>query len=252
MQSLVQQWPKKAAEVKASTHRLCQVFGISRSWLHERSKRIETPPACPLREAVQTVFNRSGKTYGSRRIHAELRAQGLSVGRYKIRQLMRTLALTARWRRPFIHTTDSQHGLPLADNLLDRRFQWTAPNQAWVSDITYVRTECGWLYLAAVMDLHSRKIIGWATSDSMPASLVCEALQMAIDLRKPNKGLIVHSDRGSQYASHLHRDLLKKHGFIQSMSRKGNCWDNAVMERFFSISSKNVSGTDATPTTWRR
>jgi len=155
------------------------------------------------------------------------------VGRYKIRRLMRELPLTARWRCPFVPTTDSLHRLPLADNRLDRRFRWVAPNQAWASDITYVRTERGWLYLAAVMDLHSRKLIGWATSDSMPASLVCEALQMAIDLRKPDKGLIVHSDRGSQYASQMHRDLLQKHGVIQSMSRKGNCWDNAVMERFF-------------------
>lgn len=146
---------------------------------------------------------------------------------------MKQHGLKARWKRKFIHTTDSRHDLPVAANLLDRRFNPSAPDQAWVADITYVRTGRGWLYLAAVLDLYSRKVVGWTMAPSMPAELVCAALQMAIVLRQPKPGLIVHTDRGSQYASQAHRDLLARHGLIASMSRKGNCWDNAVMERFF-------------------
>jgi transposase InsO family protein len=132
-----------------------------------------------------------------------------------------------------MHTTDSRHSLPIADNVLDRQFRPAVANVSWVADITYIRTRSGWLYLAAVMDLFSRKIIGWAMAPSMPAELVCAALQMAIAQRNPPPGLIVHSDRGSQYASETHRALLAHHGLRASMSRKGNCWDNAVMERFF-------------------
>jgi len=146
---------------------------------------------------------------------------------------MREQTLTVRWRRKPIHTTDSRHNLPVADNVLDRQFTPSAPNRAWVCDITYVRTDTGWLYLAAVLDLYSRKIVGWATHDAMPADLVCTALQRAIAQRRPPPGLIVHSDRGSQYASHQHQQLLARYGLTASMSRKGNCWDNAVMERFF-------------------
>ena len=121
----------------------------------------------------------------------------------------------------------------MAENLLNRQFNPAQSNQAWTSDITYIRTKTGWLYLVAVMDLHSRKIIGWAMSPAMPAALVCQALQMAIGQRQPTAGLMLHSDRGGQYASHEYQALLKQHGIICSMSRKGNCWDNAVMERFF-------------------
>ena len=130
-------------------------------------------------------------------------------------------------------TTDSRHALPIAPNVLDRQFAPAQPNQAWVSDITYIRTRSGWLYLAAVMDLFSRKIVGWAMAPGMPATLNVAALQMAITHRKPVPGSIVHSDRGSQYASDAYRALLTRHGLVCSMSRKGDCWDNAVMERFF-------------------
>jgi transposase InsO family protein len=146
---------------------------------------------------------------------------------------MKRLHLKPQWRRKFVHTTDSRHGLPVAANVLQRQFSPHAPNTAWVSDITYIRTDSGWLYLAAVMDLYSRKIVGWAMAPSMPAQLVCQALSMAIGSRRPAPGLIVHSDRGSQYASAEHTRLLHAHGLVASMSRKGNCWDNAVMERFF-------------------
>ena len=132
-----------------------------------------------------------------------------------------------------MHTTDSKHTMPVSPNVLARQFETPLPNQAWVSDIAYIRTRSGWLYLGAVLDFHSRKIVGWAMAPEMPATLVCAALQMVIVPRKPGAGLVVHSDRGTQYASAQHQGLLKKYGLIGSMSRKGNCWDNAVMERFF-------------------
>jgi len=146
---------------------------------------------------------------------------------------MREAALHPVWKRKFIHTTDSRHDLPVAENLLNRKFEADAPNQAWVSDISYVRTRQGWLYLAAVMDLFSRKIVGWAMAPTMPTELVASALRRAMQQRKPAPGLLLHSDRGSQYASLEYQALLDQHSIRCSMSRKGNCWDNAVMERFF-------------------
>ena len=153
--------------------------------------------------------------------------------RHGVRTLRKRNGLRPKWRRKFVHTTDSRHDLPIADNLLQRQFNPPAVDRAWVSDITYIRTRSGWLYLAAVLDLYSRKIVGWAIAPTMTADLVCTALQMAITVRRPKPGLIVHSDRGSQYASGDHRKLLAAHHLVASMSRKGNCWDNAVMERFF-------------------
>jgi hypothetical protein len=144
----------------------------------------------------------------------------------KIRPLqMRKAALKPVRKRKFVHTTDSKHDLPVAANVLNRQFNPSAPNLAYVSDITYIRTGAGWLYLATVLDLYARKVVGWAMAPSMPAKLVCDALNMAIQQRRPGPGLIVHSDRGSQYASELYQDLLTRHGFVCSMSRKGNCWD---------------------------
>jgi putative transposase len=146
---------------------------------------------------------------------------------------MRQAGLNPVWKRKFVHTTDSKHDLPIAGNVLARQFNPAVPNKAYVSDITYIRTGAGWLYLAVVIDLFSRKVVGWAMAPSMPAKLVCDALQMALQQRRPAAGLIVHSDRGSQYASAQYQALLTSNGLICSMSRKGNCWDNAVAERFF-------------------
>ena len=146
---------------------------------------------------------------------------------------MRQHGLRSTWKRKRIHTTDSKHAMPTSPNVLDRQFNPAQPNQAWVADITYIRTRSGWLYLAVVLDLFARKVVGWAMAPDMQASLVCRALQLAIAQRQPDAGLIVHSDRGSQYASAAHQALLTQHGLVSSMSRKGNCWDNAVMERFF-------------------
>lgn len=228
---------RKIAELQKeaiSVATLCRLLGVSRSGYYSALKRMQSAPkGCAIGVQLQVAFARSGRCYGSRRLQVALRDQGISLGRHRVRNLMRTHGLRATWRRKFIHTTDSRHSLPTAENVLDRQFEPAAPNQAWVSDITYLRTRSGWLYLAAVMDLYSRKIVGWAMAPAMPAQLVCSALQMAITQRNPAPGLIVHSDRGSQYASDAHRALLERHQLRASMSRKGNCWDNAVMERFF-------------------
>lgn len=220
---------------EASVVQCCKVFGVSRSGLYaaRQRQRSAKQQVSVLDVQAKAAFEASGQSYGSRRLSVELKAQGLAVGRHKARALMRHNALRARWRRKFTHTTNSSHNLPVASNVLNRQFMPEAPNRAWVCDITYVRTRSGWLYLAAVLDLFSRKVVGWAMASSMPAQLVCTALSMAIASRQPLPGLVVHSDRGSQYASAEHSTLLARHGLIGSMSRKGNCWDNAVMERFF-------------------
>jgi transposase InsO family protein len=213
---------------------LCRVLEVSRSGYYAALKRRDQDEeVCVESTQARAIFEASGRTYGSRRISAQMKSQGLCVGRRRARTLMKRNALRPRWRRKFVHTTDSRHDLPVAANVLARSFQPQAPNRAWVSDITYIRTGSGWLYLAAVLDLYSRKVVGWAMAPSMPAQLVCSALRMALASRLPKPGLIVHSDRGSQYASQDHAELLARHGAIASMSRKGNCWDNAVMERFF-------------------
>lgn len=213
---------------------LCRLLEVSRSGYYAARQRARRPArVCAVTTGLQAAFMASGRSYGSRRLHRQLRAQGLSIGRYRVRTLMRLNGIRPVWKRKFIHTTDSSHLLPIAANVLNRQFKPAAMNESWVADITYIRTRSGWLYLAAVMDLFSRKIVGWAMAPGMPAELVCSALQMALTQRNPASGLIVHSDRGVQYASNAHRALLDRHGCRASMSRKGNCWDNAVMERFF-------------------
>ena len=211
----------------------CRVLQVSRAGYYAARLRSKKPTSCAASVQVKAAFAANQRCYGSRRIVDELQVQGIAMGRYKVRRLMREAGLKPVWKRKFVNTTDSKHDLPVAENLLNRQFNPPQPNQAWTSDITYIRTKTGWLYLAAVMDLHSRKIIGWAMSPTMPAELVCRALRMALGQRQPGAGLMLHSDRGSQYASHEYQALLKQHGIICSMSRKGNCWDNAVMERFF-------------------
>jgi putative transposase len=227
---LVEDLQKKAVSVTQS----CRVLQVSRSGFYDaRSRAQATLTVCATSVKLKTAFACSGYTYGSRRLRTALATQGLAVGRHRIRSLMKKLQLRPVWKRKFVNTTNSKHDLPVSPNVLNRQFEVAGPNQAWVCDITYIRTRRGWLYLAAVMDLYARKIVGWACGKDMPAQLVCAALQMAIAARNPPPGLIVHSDRGSQYASALHQALLVKHQLVGSMSRKGNCWDNAVMERFF-------------------
>ena len=226
----VEQLHKKAVPV---VH-LCRVLGVSRSGYYGARQRAKlAPKVCLVSTQLKAEFAASGNVYGSRRLCAVLRAQGLRIGRHRVRRLMCENRLRALWRRKFVHTTDSGHALPVWDNLLARRFNPSGPNQAWVSDITYIRTRSGWLYLAVVLDLYARKVVGWSMAPTMHAELVCAALQLAIAQRQPAPGLIVHSDSGSQYASALHQELLVCNSLVGSMSRKGNCWDNAVMERFF-------------------
>lgn len=226
----IEQLQQKAEPVSA----VCRLLQVSRSGYYMAKKRGRRPVnACAVSEQLRSAFAQSGDSYGSRRLRVELAHKHIAIGRHRIRKLMKINNLRPVWKRKFVHTTDSGHQLPVAPNVLQRQFTPAAANQAWAADITFIATRRGWVYLAAVMDLYSRKIIGWAMAAHMPAQLVCTALHMAISQRGTRPGLIMHSDRGSQYASQAHRDLLAKHGLTASMSRKGNCWDNAVMERFF-------------------
>ena len=230
MYQCISQLQQKADSVAS----LCRLLEVSRSGYYAARAKVSKPPrTCSLIPHIKAAFAVSGRCYGSRRLRGALHDQGIEVGRHRVRRLMRTHGIRPIWKPKFIHTTDSRHALPIADNVLDRKFEPAVANMAWVSDITYIRTRSGWLYLAVVMDLFSRKIVGWAMASGMPAELVCAALQMAITHRRPSAGLIVHSDRGCQYASDAHRALLARYGLRASMSRKANCWDNAVMERFF-------------------
>ena len=218
---------KKAYPIKT----VCRVLNVSRSGFYENKQPRQKNLA--VEACVKASFAASGRCYGSRRLQVALREQGYHFGRYKIRRLMQQHGLKPVWKRQFIHTTDSKHSLPVAENRLNRQFNPDVPNRCWASDITFIRTRSGWLYLAVVMDLFSRRIIGWAMASHMQTSLVSDALNMALQQRCPQQGLLLHSDRGSQYASHAYQALMKQHGLVCSMSRKGNCWDNAAMERFF-------------------
>ncbi|UQA57104.1 IS3 family transposase [Polyangium aurulentum] len=215
---------------------LCDVLGVSRSGFYAWSKH----PA-PRRKAsdaqlaaeIVAAHRRSRGTYGSPRVHAELRARGLRVGKKRVERLMRERGLEARRKRRFRRTTDSNHTQPIAPNLLARQFETNAPNEAWVTDVTSISTGEGWLYLAAMIDLFSRRVVGYAMSAQNDRLLALEALQHALRARKPAPGLLHHSDRGSPYASEDYRAALGERGIVPSMSRTGNCWDNAVAESFF-------------------
>lgn len=174
-------------------------------------------------------------TYGRPRIHAELQAQGQRVGANRVGRLMKAAGVVGIRRRQFRNTTDSGHGFAIAENILARRFGLAINKQirAWAGDITYVQTKEGWFYLAVVLDLSSRRVIGWSMRTTMDRLLVLDAFNAALKSRRPKRGTIFHSDRGGQYASKEFRDILQEHGMISSMSRKGDCWDNAVVESFF-------------------
>jgi len=186
-----------------------------------------------LCQDVENIFNLNRQSYGTRRIKRALAKKGVTVSRRRIGRIMKEKGLRCRIKRRYRVTTDSKHQLPISDNHLNREFNVDKPNQCYVGDITYIQTQTGWLYLAVVIDLFSRKVVGFSMANHMRAELVNDALLMAIWHRKPAKGLLWHSDRGSQYASDSHRELLREYGINQSMSRKGNCWDNAVSESFF-------------------
>jgi len=187
-----------------------------------------------LNNLIEAIFIQGRNNYGTRRIQDKLiELYGLIVSRKRISTIMKDLTLKVKMKRKYKNTTDSNHNLPIAPNILNRDFYASTPDEKYVGDITYIATGEGWLYLSTVIDLYSRKIVGWSMADTMKVSLVNDSLNMAISHRNPSKGLLWHTDRGSQYASYSHKDLLCKHGIVQSMSRKGNCWDNAVAESFF-------------------
>jgi len=188
-----------------------------------------------LNELIEIIFIQGRENYGTRRIKDKLvQRYGFVVSRRRIGCIMKNLGLIAKTKKRYkINTTNSNHNLPIAPNILNRDFYASYPDEKYVGDITYIPTNEGWLYLATVIDLYSRKIVGWSMDDTMKVSLVNDALTMALIGRNPPKGLIWHTDRGSQYASYAHKNLLQQHGIVQSMSRKGNCWDNAVAESFF-------------------
>lgn len=215
---------------------LCRVLQVSRSGFYAWCERDPSPRELEDRKLtveISAIHKASHQTYGSPRVHAELQARQVAVSRKRIARLMRETGLTGLPPRPFRRTTDSHHDRPVAENVLNRNFDVTAPNQAWATDITYIRTWEGWLYLAVVMDLFSRRVVGWAVADHLRTDLVLQALHMALGLRQPEPGLLHHSDRGSQYASEAYREELSKRGIGCSMSRRGDCWDNAVVESFF-------------------
>ena len=216
---------------------LCRVLGVSRSGHYARRDR----PECERAKAnrlllmhIREAHRASRKTYGSPRVYFELKDRGFRVGRNRIARLMRLDGMQARHRRRFVRTTQVDPGLPVAPNVLDRQFSPAQPNAVWAADITYIRTLQGWLYLAVVIDLYSRRVVGWASGARMTRELVLSALHEAVSRRGPIPGMLHHSDRGSQYASWDYQRALKRLGVVCSMSRRGNCYDNAVVESFFS------------------
>jgi putative transposase len=225
-----------AAKESFPVTRLCQVLGVSQSGYFAWRSR---PASCRQREDlvllahIRSAFARSNGTYGSPRLTRELQDEGLEVGRRRTARLMRENGLKARQKRRFKHTTDSHHAFPVAPNLLEQDFSAEGPNQKWNADISYVWTSEGWLYLAIILDLFARRVVGWAVSDRLHQELALEALRKALAIRQPSAGLIHHADRGSQYCATAYRAELKKHGIQVSMSGKGNCFDNAVVETFF-------------------
>ena len=226
---------------------LCKVMKVSRSgfydYLHRSSKRSnDNPDEIALKTRIRIIFKQHRAKYGSRRITRQLNDEGHQIGRYKVRRLMRELGLKAKTPKRYKVTTDSRHGFSIAPNLLNRNFDVKEPNKVWAADITYIWTFEGWLYLAVVIDLFSRQIVGWSMAKHMKKQLTLDALTMAYWRRKPSAGLIHHSDRGSQYACDEYRNRLRQYGMIASMSRKGDCWDNAPTERVIgSIKSERLS-----------
>ncbi len=216
--------------------RLCRAMEVSVSGYYAWLKRPESTRKQAnkqLLEQIKHVHQQSRQTYGSPRVYVDLKKRGVACSENRVARLMQVNQMAARRKKKYIVTTNSKHGLPVAENTLNQDFKATKPNEKWVTDMTYIWTTEGWLYLAVVLDLYSRKVVGWAMDDNMEKELVIKALKMALLNRKPPQGLLHHSDRGSQYASNDYQQLLKDYRITCSMSRKGNCYDNAVMESFF-------------------
>ena len=215
---------------------MCHVLGVSVGGFYawrKRPKSSREREDGELTEKIVAIFQAHRGVYGSPRIHAVLAEQGIHIGRKRVVRLMQQVRLSAHCRTHRVVTTKANPKAKVAENVLDRQFEADHPNQKWVADVTYVATASGWLYLAVVLDLFSRRIVGWAMAATFDSELVEQALSMALTRRKPGAGLLHHSDRGCQYTSEAYQSFLKQHGIQVSMSRNGNCWDNAVMERFF-------------------
>jgi transposase InsO family protein len=215
---------------------LCAVMRVSRSGFYQYLRYgwgYVIDPDFLLITRVRRIHSNTRASYGSRRMSRQLREDGYDVGRCRARSLMKKAGVVVKYPKKFKRTTDSKHKLPVAPNLLDRKFSIDRPNAVWCADITYLWTVQGWLYLAVIIDLYSRKVVGWAIDSRMKTALVKKAFSMAYFRRKPHKGLVHHSDRGSQYASQEYQQMLGSYGMKCSMSRKGDCWDNAVAESFF-------------------
>ena len=215
---------------------LCRVMRVSTSAYYDWKKRpgqLISADVLHLHRRMKAIFQHSRNSLGSREMMKKLREEGISIGRYKVRSLMKRLDLKVTQRIAYRVTTKRNHSDAVADNLLNQNFNPLAPNQIWAGDITYLKTGEGWMYLAIVMDLYSRRIVGWHISKHMTTGLISKAMFMAYNLRQPPKGLVFHSDRGSQYTSRHYRKLLEGYGVQASMGDVGACWDNAVVERFF-------------------
>lgn len=215
---------------------MCQILEVSESgyyaWLkREPSEREQEDKK--LGDLIEDAYQRNRQVYGSPRIHAELKEQGVHCGKKRVARLMRERGINAKLKKRKMKTTDSRHDNPVAPNVLDRNFSADAPNTKWVSDITGIETGEGWLYLAAIVDIYSRFVVGWSMGKERDEELITNAAEMALARRHPGAGLLHHSDRGSQYTSEGYQTLLKQHGIEISMSRKGDCYDNALMESFF-------------------
>lgn len=216
--------------------RLCRLFDVSRSGYYDWLKRLPSVRELAndeLDQQIECVYTQHHKRYGYRRIREELLDLGIRASRERVRRRMKRLNLRGIQKRRFKQTTDSHHLFAIAPNVLDQSFVTDLPNTKWVGDITYIRVRQRWLYLAVVMDLYSRRVIGWAFGERIDAQLVCEALKMALRKRAYPKGVVMHTDRGSQYCSSAYQKLIKAHGLVSSMSGRGNCYDNAVCESFF-------------------
>lgn len=227
----------QAHQEEFPVRRMCQVLAVSSSGYYawrERPESAHSRANQELAQEIRAVHAKSRGTYGSLRVHADLRLRGFRVGRHRVARLMRLEKLYGKRKKKYPRTTNSQHDYPVAPNRLNRDFQAARPNEKWLADITYIPTAEGWLYLAVVMDLFSRKIVGWAFADNLETNLVERAFQMAVHNRYALHGLLHHSDRGSQYAADSYQQLLRAQRAQISMSRKGDCYDNAPMESFFS------------------
>lgn len=233
----------RAESANFTVRELCRNLGVARSAFYEWAECGASAKARDderLLTEIRAVHKRSRERYGAPRVHQALRASGHRVSRKRVARLMRDAGLRARPRRRFRRTTDSSHKYPVAPNVLQRNFSAAAPNEAWVGDITYIWTAEGWSYLAVLIDLFSRRVVGWAMRSTLSRELCLAALEQALTRRRPKPGLVDHTDRGSQYASHGYRRVLDDNEVVCSMSRTGDCWDNAPAESFFATLKKEL------------